>query len=487
MQLPDETISYHYQGLLQQPQEPWTSEAELRSQHFLRPERIKDVQQDLMQAKSQVAAEREAKPSPGSREPIEAGFINWPQNLLDDDRRRKTESELHRIKVIASRLAENADRVILLGQGGPHLLARVIFDALTTAYHNEKPSDDRLGAPRLYFEGDSADNDSLQELLELNQNLSVDPQLREERWGVVVVSRSQLPMESSLALRALQRDALDYYGLRSEWLPHLFVPVLGEKHPHRKTFAKLGVPEEGMLSWPPAVSEPYSAFTAAGLLPACLLGLDVTALLQGAASMTKRFLEEPFERNPVLQFAAVNALVTRDLKKPIRVLNTWSKKLGSLGLWYAHLVSDALGKRGHGPTVLNMLSSRDLVTRGQQHQEGTRDRVIINLYVKSPRSVPIDVQMDETNADQLNRYARKTLPDIMAASWEGMNRSYHQVARPTADLIVPTLSEHTLGQLLQMLMLATAVEARMLGVSPYSAPSRDAHHPHVHSILSAQE
>jgi len=43
--------------------------------------------------------------------------------------------------------------------------------------------------------------------------------------------------------------------------------------------------------------------------------------------MTRRFLEEPFERNPVLQYAAVNYLMTEELNKPIRVLAVWSKKL----------------------------------------------------------------------------------------------------------------------------------------------------------------
>ena len=46
--------------------------------------------------------------------------------------------------------------------------------------------------------------------------------------------------------------------------------------------------------------------------------------------------------------------------------------------------------------------------------------------------------------------------------------AYAEVARPTADLIVPTLSEHTMGQLMQLLMLATVVEGRLMGVNPYS-------------------
>ena len=48
--------------------------------------------------------------------------------------------------------------------------------------------------------------------------------------------------------------------------------------------------------------------------------------------MTRRFIEEPFERNPVLQYAAVNYLIANDLNVPMRVLAVWSKKLEALGL-----------------------------------------------------------------------------------------------------------------------------------------------------------
>jgi len=62
------------------------------------------------------------------------------------------------------------------------------------------------------------------------------------------------------------------------------------------------------------------------------MGLDIRALLLGAAAMSKRFMEEPFERKPRLQYAAVNYLMAEERAKPIRVLSIWSKKLEGLGL-----------------------------------------------------------------------------------------------------------------------------------------------------------
>ena len=84
--------------------------------------------------------------------------------------------------------------------------------------------------------------------------------------------------------------------------------------------------------------------------------------------------------------------------------------------------------------------------------------------------MPILVQMADHNEDELNQYNRKGLPDILHATLAGVNQAYHDVARPTADLVLPALSEHTMGQLLQMLMLATVVEGRLMGVNPYGQP-----------------
>jgi glucose-6-phosphate isomerase len=211
--------------------------------------------------------------------------------------------------------------------------------------------------------------------------------------------------------------------------------------------------------------------------------LDVRALLLGAATMTKRFLEEPFERNPVLQFAGINYLMAEEYHKPLRVLSVWSKKLEALGQWYDQLVAQSLGKQGRGPTPFTLVGTRDLHARGQQHQEGPRDRIINNVIVKNAKAVPILVQMADHNEDELNQYNRKGLPDILNATLHGTNQAYYDVARPTADLVLPTLSEHTMGQLLQMLMLATVVEGRLMGINPYGQPGIEAYKRHRREFL----
>jgi len=483
MELPDEAIAYNYQSLLVPTGEEWTAAAELRARHFLPPNRLKDLTPRLLQCRSQVAAEREIRNVPPESLPLDSAFIDLPQATLDQYRRKADASELGKTLTLATRLREEADRVVLLGVGGSYLAGRALFEALKPAYHNELPAETRLGVPRLYFEGHNTDNDTLQELLDLLQITCVDPERREERWAVVVLSRSGTTLEPAVAHRVFRREATEYYGLRSEWIGQLFALVTGTTSKLGGLFKAYGHNEESVLTIPDNIGSRYAAFTPAGLLPAALMGLDVRALLLGAAAMTKRFLEEPFERNPVLQFAAVNYLIAEELGKPLRVLAVWSNKLEAVGRWYEQLVAESLGKLGRGPTPLTSVQTRDLHTRGQQNQEGPRDRVINNLVVKATTSVPISVQMADHNEDELNAFARKGLHDLLDAALRATNQAHYEVARPTADLVLPSLSEHILGQLLQMLMLATVVEGRLMGINPYGAPGVEVQRRHVREML----
>jgi glucose-6-phosphate isomerase len=483
MQLPDEAVSYEYQGLLVPPHEDWTPAAEVRSRHFLPPARLKEVQPRLMQVRGQIAAEREVQQVPPELLPLDAGFIDLPQKTLDAHRRRGEASDLGLVLKHAARLRQLTDRVVVLGVGGSSLGARALFEALCSRHHNELPPEKRLGTPRVYFEGDNVDNDALQDLLDLLENTCVDPEMREERWGVIVVSKSGETLEPAAAYRVLRRSAAEYYGPRSGRLRQLIVPVTGAAGPLRDLCRADGYGDGDVLTIPDNVGGRYSVLTPAGLLPAAVMGLDVRAMLLGAAAMTRRFLEEPFERNPVLQYAAVNHLMAEEQGKPIRVLSVWSKKLEAVGHWYEPLVAEGLGKRGRGPTPLTAAGTRDLHARGQQHQDGPRDKVFNNLTVRHPRHAPITVGMADRNEDDLNALNRKGWPDLMQAALEGTNRAYYDAARPTADLVVPTLSEHTMGQLLQMLMLATVVEGRLMGVNPYGQPGVEAYKQHMRASL----
>src|SRR5205807_3147262 len=119
------------------------------------------------QVRGQITAERGMPSVPARLQPLQPGFIDLPQTLLDALRRKGDASELGRINRLATRMRENCDRVVVLGIGGSYLGAKALFDALCHTYHNEMPAKLRTGRPRMYFEGNNLDNDALADLLDL--------------------------------------------------------------------------------------------------------------------------------------------------------------------------------------------------------------------------------------------------------------------------------------------------------------------------------
>jgi glucose-6-phosphate isomerase len=89
----------------------------------------------------------------------------------------------------------------------------------------------------------------------------------------------------------------------------------------------------------------------------------------------------------------------------------------------------------------------------------------------------------ERDQDQLNRLAGKGMPDLLAAAIAGTNKAYADDNRPTADIHLPKLDAYAVGQFLQMMMLATAVEGRLIGINPYGQPGVEAYKRNMGAIL----
>jgi glucose-6-phosphate isomerase len=218
-------------------------------------------------------------------------------------------------------------------------------------------------------------------------------------------------------------------------------------------------------------------------LPAAILGLDVVKLLEGAAAMNRHFREAAPDDNVVLKYVAVNHLLETLRGCNVRILSVWSKALESAGLWYDQLLAESLGKELLGAMPLTTVNTRDLHSRHQQHQQGRRDKVVNNLVVERYRFDPLPVGQRPTDPDSLNDIAHKTLPDIMRAAIAGTNEALRSDGRPTTNLHMPRVDETYMGQLLQMLMLATVVEGRLLGINPYGQPGVEAYKKNMSRLL----
>jgi glucose-6-phosphate isomerase len=103
--------------------------------------------------------------------------------------------------------------------------------------------------------------------------------------------------------------------------------------------------------------------------------------------------------------------------------------------------------------------------------------------VEQPGRPPLEIGASDRDQDGLNSLAHKSLPNVLSAALAGTNQAYREDNRPTADLIVPKLDEFVMGQLLQMMMLATVLEGRLIGINPYGQPGVEAYKKNMNAIL----
>ena len=420
---------------------------------------------------------------PVEKTPLDAGFIEWPERLLEDMKVNGPDSLIAQIERSADRLRQLADSVVVLGIGGSYMGMRAMFEALCDPCHNELDRESRNGIPRIYFEGWNVDSDHQTALLNLlKRRAQQEPNGSVAgRTAVVVISKSGGTLETAAAFRNFRQFIESQFP---EDVQGLIVPVTGDEGRLHDLSTDAGFKD--VFSIPDGIGGRFSVLTAVGLLPAAIAGINIRRLLQGAADMNAHFRDADFGRNTVLDYTALGHLLQRDHDCTTRVLSTWGCRLEAVGLWYDQLLSESLGKQELGATPLTGVNTRDLHSRGQQHQEGRRDKLITNLLPGKPRQEPIGIPQRSDDFDQLNQFANLDLPTVLDAAIGGTNQAYADDRRPTADLILPTIDEHVLGQLFQHLMLATVVEGQLIDVNPYGQPGVEAYKTNMNAILRGQ-
>ncbi|MAG36121.1 MAG: glucose-6-phosphate isomerase [Dehalococcoidia bacterium] len=387
------------------------------------------------------------------------GFMDLPKTMLAD---------LPRLVETADRLAAAGDSHVVLGIGGSYLGARALFEALAHPYHNELPPTEREGHPRLYFAGNGLDTDALQGLLDRLPAVPSTGALG--RMTLNVISKSGETLETALAFRLLRQRVERVWGADAK---QAIVATTDAARGRLRDLAAAAGYETFEI--PDNVGGRYSVLTAVGLLPAAIVGIDVAELLAGARYMAGLCEASDPYLNPAYLLAVLHTLMYQEKGRTISVFSAWSPGLEAIGLWYDQLLAESLGKDGIGPTPLTVVNSRELHSRGQQHQEGAHDKLISNVVVAIPGREQVVLPDVPGDADGLNYLAGRTLHDGQQAAIEATAFAYRRAGRPTLDIALPEVRPFTVGQLVYLLELTTVVEGWLLGINPLDQPGVEAY------------
>ncbi|MFY8199439.1 MAG: glucose-6-phosphate isomerase [Pirellula staleyi] len=391
-------------------------------------------------------------------------FVRGPEELLTAYAADRRGSVLGRLFKCASHMHTIVDRVVVLGSRGSCTGAQAILESCCQPFWNDLSRADRGSKPRLYFGGNSFDNDSTQGLLHLLDAHKGKPAASElERWALVVIDRKGETPETSSAFRQFLAALQTSTGSDRAKLLELLIPVTDQNSRLHESHTQLGSTE--IYSIPDGVEDPFSVLSVAGLVPAAMLGVNVIELLQGAVAMTEHFATAPPRENVVLQYVAINHLVEKHRGIPLRGLRLWSKALEPFGLWYDQLVTESLGKELAGDKTLSMVKTSDLSSRPQQHLHGKWDTVVNNIFVEEVRFDALPVQRGENDMDTVCDASKETLPEALKRVMVAANDTLKRAGRLSTNLSVPRVDELHMGQLFQMMMLATQLEGRFMSVA----------------------
>jgi transaldolase/glucose-6-phosphate isomerase len=96
----------------------------------------------------------------------------------------------------------------------------------------------------------------------------------------------------------------------------------------------------------PDIGGRYSALSYFGMVPAALMGLDITELLRRADAFSQKCVAEVVDENPAALLGATMAECARAGRDKLTIIT--DQEISALGLWIEQLVAESTGKEGQG-------------------------------------------------------------------------------------------------------------------------------------------
>lgn len=381
------------------------------------------------------------------------GFLSLPED-----------SEMHRtVQEIADSFGQWFEAIVVVGIGGSSLGARAVADALLGPRWNLRSEEKREHYPRLFFL-ENADPESFQELLGI-----IDP--RRTLFNVVSKSGSTAEtMSQFLAIEEILAEELDEDKLKG----HLLFTTDPESGGLRRLAHELGVPA---LAVPPQVGGRFSVLSPVGLLPAAVTGIDLSALMDGAAAMVDRCRSSTLTENPAGVLATLLHAADTELGRPIHVMMPYGDRMRTMGLWFQQLWAESLGKAvdregrtvESGPTPMAALGAVDQHSLLQLLMEGPQDKVVVFLRNRSPRA-QVQIPRRHAEIESFGYLGGHELGELLEVERRATAEALRRAGRPSMTLQLERLDAAAIGELLMLLQIATVYAGALYGVDPLDQP-----------------
>ncbi|MBR3780015.1 MAG: glucose-6-phosphate isomerase [Clostridia bacterium] len=386
-------------------------------------------------------------------------FLGWIDLPVNYDK-----AEFAQIKECAEKIKKDSEVLIVLGIGGSYLGARAAIEFIKSNNYNLVKKD----TPDIYFGGNTISSSAVAELIKLVEG---------KNFSINVISKSGTTTETAVAFRIFKKLAEEKYG-KEEAAKRIYVTT-----DKSRGALKALADSEGYKTFvvPDDVGGRYSVLTAVGLLPIAVAGIDIDAIMQGAADAREAYSKDDVLSNDCYKYAAIRNMLYRDGKK-LEMMAAYEPSMTMWCEWFKQLFGESEGKDGKGIYPTSAIFSTDLHSLGQYIQQGERSLFETVIWVNSPKE-DVEIEFDDVNGDGLNFVAGKTLHFVNSKAFAGTVLAHADGDVPNIVLEIEKQDEYTLGQMIYFFEKACGLSGYMLGVNPFDQPGVESYKKNMFALL----
>ena len=389
-------------------------------------------------------------------------FLGWIDLPVEYDK-----EEFGRIKKAAEKIQKDSQVLLVIGIGGSYLGARAAIEFLRHGFYNQITPEKRK-TPEIYYVGNSISSSYIQGLIDV---------IGERDFSINMISKSGTTTEPAIAFRVFKGILEKKYG-KEEAAKRIYATT----DKARGALKNLAT-EEGYETFvvPDDVGGRFSVLTAVGLLPIAVSGADIDQLMEGAAVGRRAALENDFEENDALKYAAVRNILHRK-GKSVEILADYEPSLHYISEGWKQLYGESEGKDGKGIFPASVDLTTDLHSMGQFIQDGSRIMFETVLDVETSRD-EIVLEEEPVDLDGLNYLAGKNVDFINKSAMNGTILAHTDGQVPNLMVHIPAQTEFYLGQLFYFFEFACGVSGYVLGVNPFDQPGVESYKKNMFALL----
>lgn len=383
-------------------------------------------------------------------------FLGWVTLPQDYDK-----EEFSLIKETATKIRKEIDVLLVCGIGGSYLGARAAIEAINGLY----PTND----VEIIYVGNTFSSTYLAQVANYVKN---------KEFAINVISKSGTTTETSIAFRVFKEVAEKKYG--KEKAKERIIATTDKTKGALKTLAD----KEGYTTFviPDDVGGRFSVLTAVGLFPIAVAGIDIDAMMQGAADAMDEYNNENLQTNVAYQYGVARQILNKD-GYPAEMFVTYELQLAMVAEWWKQLFGESEGKEEKGILPTSATFSTDLHSLGQFIQEGKKVLFETILQIQKPAH-DVLIPHDEGDLDNLNYLAGKSVDYVNKKACEGTVEAHVNAGNvPNILLTIDKMDAYGFGYMVYFFEIACAMSVYLLDVNPFNQPGVEVYKANMFKLL----